>query len=141
MPSLSASSFTTTAPRIEISRVETEREIVGFGGTTGAGAAVPVEMTGLPGTICTCGRDTRIETDENPARSPPTRGAGGGTGFGGGATTGFFTGAGADAAGFFAAASFRADACSFFAVSFLAAWSFLADALFASRRSRSLPCR
>ena len=57
-PSLSASSFTTTAPRIEISRVETESEIVGL--MTAAVAAV-----------------VRMETDENPARLPPTRIEGG----------------------------------------------------------------
>ena len=53
-PSLSASSFTTTAPRIEISRVETDSDIVGF-----AAAAVAAVV--------------RMDTDENPARVPPTR--------------------------------------------------------------------
>ena len=66
MPSLSASSFTTTAPRMEISRVETEREMEGFGG----GGGVPAEIVEIVGAIV---RAVRIDTDENPARVPPTR--------------------------------------------------------------------
>ena len=69
MPSLSASSFTTTAPRIEISRVDTESDIVGFAGAAGAAVGAPTAVTtGLAVPICTCGRDSFMDTEEKPAR-------------------------------------------------------------------------
>ena len=129
MPSLSASSFTTTAPRMDISRVETESEMVGLA----AGGGVPAEAeVVIVGVIV---RAVRIETDENPARVPPTRV----TGFAGGfAGTGFGTGAaGAGFCGgaFFAGCCFGAGGCFWDSFSF----SFFGFA--DGRARRSLPCK
>ena len=74
MLSFAARSFTTTAPRIEISRVETESDIVGFAGAAGAAVGAPTAVTtGLAVPICTCGRESFMDTEEKPARWPPTR--------------------------------------------------------------------
>ena len=110
IPSFVASSFTTTAPRTEISRVLTLIVTVGFG----AGACPCEAMIFIVVAVF-------IETDENPARRPPTRvtGRGGGVGAAGlaGAT-------GADLATGFTASFFK----SFFA-SFLTSFSFLGSFL------------
>ena len=91
---------------MEISRVETEREIAGFDG----GGGVPAEIVEIVGAIV---RAVRIETEENPARVPPTRvtGLGGFTGFGGGAT-----GAGFDGGGAFLDACCFGAGCGYWAV-------------------------
>ena len=115
-PSFSASSFTTTAPRIEISRVETESDIDGLAGCAGtAGAFVPTPM---PIVAVGRGLERRIDTELNPALSPPTRvdcftGA---VGFFGAAGAGFGAGGGGGGGGGGGclAAACRAAACCCF---------------------------
>ena len=126
-PSLSASSFTTTAPRIEISRVETESEIVGL--MTAAVAAV-----------------VRMETDENPARLPPTRIEGGRAGCcpAAGTAPGFadaFSAGRADAfwAGFGGGCAFAGCCALGCCCIFACCWTLAALPVGCARRS--LPCR
>ena len=124
---------------MEISRVETEREIEGFGG-----GGVPAEIVEIVGAIV---RAVRIDTDENPARVPPTRVEARCCGFAGAGLCGGGAGVGFDDGAFLAGCGFGAGCCfcdsrsrSFsFSFSFSLSFSFFGFA--DGRALRSLPCR
>ena len=92
---------------MEILRVETEREIVGFAGA-GGGCDEPVEIVEIVGAIV---RAVRIETDENPARVPPTRVEGRCCGFAGASLCGGGAGVGFGGGTFLAGCCFGAGCC------------------------------